>query len=86
MAAKRYYLDANVMLSYIDGDEDRLPEIDELFRRGDAGEVELVTSALSMVEVAFASAEKDAAQLDPQMIDMPIGPPVNPQPTLGNQL
>jgi predicted nucleic acid-binding protein len=67
MAGKRYYLDANVMLSYIDGDEDRLPEIDELFRRGDAGEVELVTSALSMVEVAFASAEKDAAQLDPQI-------------------
>lgn len=66
MAAKRIYLDANVMLSYIDGDADRLPEISELFRRGDQGQVELITSALSIVEVAFAGSEGEAHQMDPE--------------------
>ena len=61
------YLDACVLLSYVDGDEDRVPIIDELFRRVRAGELELITSVLSQVEVAFASAEKDAQVLDPEI-------------------
>lgn len=57
------YLDACVLLSFIDGDEDRLPTIDELLRRARAGEVELLTSVLSQVEVAFATSEKQAVAL-----------------------
>lgn len=66
MADSRIYLDANVMLAYIDGDQDRLPDISELFHRGERGEVQLITSALSMVEVAFAESEKLAQELDPE--------------------
>jgi len=62
---ERIYWDADVFLSYVDGDEDRLPIIDELIRRCRAGEVELVTSALSQVEVAFGSQEKEDEALDP---------------------
>lgn len=59
------YWDADVLLSYIDGDAERLPTIDELLRRARAGNIELVTSVLSQAEVAFASEEKEAGQLDP---------------------
>jgi predicted nucleic acid-binding protein len=61
------YWDANVFLSYVDGDEDRLPTIDELIRRCRAREIELVTSALSQVEVAFGSQEKEDQALDPEI-------------------
>jgi hypothetical protein len=45
-------VDACVLLSYVDGDADRMPEIEELLRRGSADELELLTSVLSHVEVA----------------------------------
>ncbi len=61
------YWDANVLLSYIDGDAQRLPLIDELFRRARARDIELVTSVLSQAEVAFASEEKSAGHLDPEI-------------------
>lgn len=64
---ERIYWDADVFLSYVDGDEDRLPTIDELIRRARAREIELVTSALSQVEVAFGSQEKDDQALDPDI-------------------
>jgi len=60
-------LDACVLLSYIDGDEDRAPTIEELFRRSRAGEIDLITSILSRVEVAFDSAEKAGGALDPEV-------------------
>lgn len=60
----RVYWDSNVLLSYVDGDQDRLPTIEELLRRGRAREIELVTSAMSQVEVAFAGHEKDEGTLD----------------------
>jgi predicted nucleic acid-binding protein len=58
------YWDANVFLSYVDGDQDRIPDIDEFFRKARAGEVEIVTSTLSIVEVAFGSEEKTGRALD----------------------
>ena len=61
---RRIYWDANVLLSYLNGLPDRLPTIDELVRQARAGEIELLTSAVSRVEVAFAEAEKDQQALD----------------------
>ncbi len=64
---QRIYWDSNVLLSYVDGDDDRLPVLDELFRQSRAGEIQLLTSTLSQVEVAFAPSEKAAAVLDPDI-------------------
>jgi predicted nucleic acid-binding protein len=63
---QRAYWDANVPLSYLNGVVDRLPVIDELFRLARAGEIELLTSAVSRVEIAFAQSEKQAGALDEQ--------------------
>lgn len=76
------YVDANVLLSYVEGDEDRLPEIDELLRRGAGGELELVTSVLSHVEVAFAAQEKDDQQLSPEVEEKIDALWVPPSPVL----
>lgn len=56
----RIYWDANVPLSYISGVADRLPVIEELLKRARAREIELLTSSISRVEVAFA---RDAVAL-----------------------
>lgn len=65
--ASRIYWDSNVLLSYVDGDADRLPTLDELLRQSRAGDIELLTSTLSQVEVAFAPSEKEQEQLDPEI-------------------
>ena len=57
------YWDANVFLSYINGDADRLPDIDALLANSGA-EFQIVTSALSIVEVAFGKLEQDGRALD----------------------
>lgn len=63
---RRVYWDACVFLSYINGVPDRLPTIDALLRESEdpENEREIVTSTLSIVEVAFALAEKEARTLD----------------------
>jgi len=61
------YLDACVLLFYIDDDADRASTIEELFRRSRADEVELITSAITQVEVAYDSAEKVGQTLDPDV-------------------
>jgi len=55
------YWDACVLLSYINEVTERVSVIDELLRQSRAGEVRLLTSALSQVEVAFAASEKEQA-------------------------
>jgi hypothetical protein len=40
--------------------------LDELFRKARAGEIQLLTSAISRVEVAFTQSEQQAAALDQQ--------------------
>lgn len=57
------YWDANVFLSYINGVADRLPDIDALLAKSGA-EFQIVTSALSIVEVAFGKIEQDGRALD----------------------
>lgn len=64
---RRIYWDANVPLSYINGVPDRRPMIEELFRQARAGEIELLTSAVSRVEIAFAQSEQEAQSLDPEV-------------------
>src|SRR3954453_21623248 len=62
---RRVYWDACVPLSHINAIPDRLPIIEELFRKARAGEFELLTSVLSRVEVAFAATEQQTGSLDP---------------------
>ena len=66
MPALALYWDANIFLSYINGYADRLPTLDALLARADAGDAAIYTSAISQVEVAFADAEKRQRVLDPQ--------------------
>lgn len=59
-APRRIYWDANVPLSYLNDMPDRVPTIEELFRKARADEIELLTSSISRVEVAFVQNEKAA--------------------------
>jgi len=76
----KVYWDANVILNYINEDATHKPTLGAFLEDGENGLVELVTSTLSLAEVAFAAAEKDAKTLDPEVearIDKlwyPIGP------------
>ena len=60
----RIYWDANVLLSYLNAVPERVATIEELLRKARAKDIEIVTSSLSLVEVAFVRAEKEAQQLD----------------------
>lgn len=59
----RYYWDACVLLSYINGNPDRLSHIDSFMDKS-GKDFLLVTSALSIIEVAFGKAEQDGQALD----------------------
>lgn len=64
----RIYWDANVFLSYINGSPaERLPVLDALLDSASAGEIEIVTSAISIAEVAFARIEQTKRALDPDV-------------------
>lgn len=52
------YWDACVALSYINADSERLPVLEELLAEARRGEAKIVTSTLSVVEVAFAAEEQ----------------------------
>ena len=57
----RVYWDTNVILSYLNGRQDRLPPVIEelLLRLQEKGQIELITSTVSRVEVAFISEQQD---------------------------
>ncbi len=62
------YWDACVPLSYINGTEDRIQHIAPLMKR--SGETfQIVTSVISITEVAFAKVEQDNKLLDPGIED-----------------
>lgn len=63
----RLYWDACVFLSYINGVVTRLPVIDDLLARSGKTEHQIVTSTLSITEVAFADKEKQNNALDPEI-------------------
>jgi len=60
------YWDSCVFLSYLMGYADRAPMIDAVLNevRASRGSIRIVTSTISIAEVAFASYEKDARALD----------------------
>jgi predicted nucleic acid-binding protein len=63
----RFYWDANVFLSYINLREDRLAPIDEYLAQARRGDVQIITSVITVAEVAFATTEQDARALDPDV-------------------
>jgi predicted nucleic acid-binding protein len=60
----RIYWDACVFLSFINGLPERLPDIETLLLEAEKETIELLTSTLSIVEVAFAAAEQNQHALD----------------------
>lgn len=66
---QRIYWDADVWLSYINAVPERLSILDALLAdsTSDNGLIELCTSALSQVEVAFGKMEQDNMLLDPKI-------------------
>lgn len=58
------YWDACVPLSYINGMPERMPILDALLASSAQGEIQLYTSELSRVEVAFSAMEKEQRDLD----------------------
>ena len=69
MPSSRIYWDADVFLSYINGTSGRADVIAELLHKSKQGEIEIVTSTISMVEVAFAATEKAGKLLDRETED-----------------
>src|SRR5437773_1746814 len=63
---RRIYWDSCVFLSYINGIEDRLAVLDAIFAevRKASGTLEIITSELSIVEVAFSTDEKENGTLN----------------------
>jgi predicted nucleic acid-binding protein len=66
-APPRYYWDANVFLSYIHEMGDRTAEIDALLDATREGKLEIVTSTLSIVEVAFGAEEELGGAMSPEI-------------------
>ncbi len=61
------YWDACNFLSYINKIPDRLPILDALLAEGRRGDIRIVTSTLSLVEVAFGAVEQTAQALSPEV-------------------
>jgi len=54
---RRIYWDSCVLLSYVNGDDDRKDLLEQLFEEAEAEAIEILTSTLSVVEVAYGKAE-----------------------------
>ena len=61
----RLYWDADVLVSWIDNHPERAPLIDVLLGDARGGKVEIFTSAVSQVEVAFSETERARGSLSP---------------------
>ena len=65
---KRIYWDSCVFLHYIEGAPEWMPTLDSLLdQASETKDLIIVTSTLSITEVAFAKAEKDGKALDPNI-------------------
>ena len=60
------YWDSCVLLSYVNEYPERAPILEALLERSSVGEIELYTSEISRVEVAFAASEQQRRRLDPE--------------------
>lgn len=61
------YLDANVLLAYIRGEETRVDAVESVLTAAGEGKLSVHTSTLSIVEVAYGADEKEQQQLDGQV-------------------
>lgn len=59
------YWDSCVLLSYVNEYPERIPALEALLERSTSGEIDLYTSEISRVEVAFAASEQKRRRLDP---------------------
>lgn len=78
---ERVYWDADVFVSYVEDNPDRAPMIEGLLAQARSNEIEIVTSVISIAEVAYAETERLRAALSltvEQRIDSlwAIGSPV----------
>ncbi len=74
-----YYWDSCVFLSYLENDPDRVSHIESILNEAAAGKVQILTSTLSIAEVAYTSYEKEGRVLRPgeeKRIDALWHPPV----------
>lgn len=60
------YWDSCVFLSYVNGDAERLPHLDAFLNKSGV-EFQIITSVLSIVEVAFGKVEQDGKTLDAEV-------------------
>jgi predicted nucleic acid-binding protein len=66
-----FYWDSNVFISYISEVTGRVEVIEELLIRAKSGQCKILTSHVSIAEVAFAQVEANSGALDPS-IEMKI--------------
>ncbi len=64
-----FYWDANIFLSYINQVPERTPDLDALFEEARDGAIEIMSSTLSIVEVAFAAEEQLGGPLSEEIED-----------------
>jgi len=57
---RRIYLDANVLLAYVGNEEGRADTVQALLDEARQGRIEVLTSVLSIAEVAYGAHERDA--------------------------
>ncbi len=55
----RVYLDANVLLSYVNDERDRADTVQSLLEDAENGIVRLLTSHLSITEVAYIASDQE---------------------------
>lgn len=56
---RRIYFDANVFLAYVGNEEGRADTVQALLDEARRGEIEIITSVLSIAEVAYGAHERD---------------------------
>lgn len=64
---RRVYWDANCFLAYINEEAEHMPMLDALLEESRNANIIIVTSVLSVTEVAFAAVEKEQRALDPEV-------------------
>src|SRR4051794_11172237 len=57
--ARRIYFDANVFLAYVGNEKGRADTVQSLLDEARRGEIEILTSVLSIAEVAYGAHERD---------------------------
>jgi predicted nucleic acid-binding protein len=62
--SRLFYWDANVIIAYLGGEQDRIPDIEALLDEAQRGDIQILTSELTVVEVAWLADEKTNGALD----------------------